>query len=102
MLSQLDVDFELTYTRLLNAYRGFINGWFAETDKPVVVDKNRGWLRMVDTVKLLDPEFRMVVCIRDLRQVFGSIEGAASKDAAAGLSRPHLTPLRLRAGRHAV
>jgi hypothetical protein len=26
----LDEDFDLTYTRLLNAYRGFINGWFFE------------------------------------------------------------------------
>ena len=79
LLSQLDVDFDLTYTRLLNAYRGFINGWFAETDKPVVVDKNRGWLRMVETVKLIDPDFRMLVCIRDLRQVFGSIEAQHQK-----------------------
>ncbi len=79
LLSQLDVDFDLTYTRLLNAYRGFINGWFAETDKPVVVDKNRGWLRMVETVKLLDPDLRMLVCIRDLRQVFGSIEAQHQK-----------------------
>jgi len=79
LLSQLDVDFDLTYTRLLNAYQGFINGWFAETDKPVVVDKNRGWLRMIETVALLDPQFRMLVCVRDLRQVYGSIEAQHQK-----------------------
>jgi sulfotransferase len=79
LLAQLDVDFDLTYRRLLNAYRGFINGWFSETDKPVVVDKNREWLRMVETVNLLDPNFRMLVCIRDLRQVFGSIEAQHQK-----------------------
>ena len=79
LLSQLDVDFDLTYRRLLNAYRGFINGWFAETDLPVVVDKNRGWLRMIETVNLLDPDFRMLVCIRDLRQIYGSIEAQHQK-----------------------
>jgi sulfotransferase len=79
LLAQLDADFDLTYHRLLNAYRGFINGWFTETDKPVVVDKNREWLRMVETVNLLDPNFRMLVCIRDLRQVFGSIEAQHQK-----------------------
>lgn len=79
LLSQLDVDFDLAYARLLNAHRGFINGWFAETDRPVVVDKNRGWLRMIETVHLLDPDFRMVVCIRDLRQIFGSIEAQHAK-----------------------
>ncbi len=78
-LSQLDVDFDLTYTRLINAYRGFITGWFAETDRPVVVDKNRGWLRMIETVALLDPQFRMLVCVRDLRQVYGSIEAQHQK-----------------------
>lgn len=79
LLSQLDVDFDLTYNRLLNAYRGFLDGWFDETEKPVVVDKNRSWLRMIDTVKLLDPDFRMLVCVRDLRQVFGSIEAQHQK-----------------------
>ena len=74
LLSQLDVDFDLTYARLCNAYRGFINGWFAETEKPVVVDKNRSWLRMIETVAVLDPAFRMLVCVRDLGQVYGSIE----------------------------
>lgn len=74
LLAQLDVDFDTIYNRLLNAHRGFINGWFAETDKPIVVDKNRGWLRKVETVNLLDPDFRMIVCIRDLRQIYGSIE----------------------------
>ncbi len=78
-LSQLDVDFELTYNRLLNAYRGFINGWFAETDKPWAVDKNRGWLRMIETVNLLDPDFKMLVCVRDLRQIYGSIEAQHQK-----------------------
>ena len=74
LLAQADTDFDLTYTRLVNAYRGFINGWFAETDRPVVVDKNRLWLRMIETVQLLDPNFRMLVCLRDPRQIFGSIE----------------------------
>ena len=74
LLAQADTDFDLTYTRLIHAYRGFINGWFAETDKPVVIDKNRFWLRMIETVQLLDPNFRMLVCLRDPRQIFGSIE----------------------------
>lgn len=74
LLSQLDVDFDLTYRRMLNAYRGFINGWFAETDRPWVVDKNRSWLGLIETVNLIDPDFRMLVCLRDPIQIFGSIE----------------------------
>jgi sulfotransferase len=74
LLAQLDGDFEVVYGRLTNAFRGFVEGWFAETTKPWVVDKNRGWLGMIDTVRQLDPDFRMLVCVRELAQLYGSIE----------------------------
>jgi len=93
MLSQMDNNFDLAYSRLRNAYRGFINGWMDETDKSVVVDKNRAWLGMVETVAELDPDFRMLVCIRDLGQVWGSMEAQHRKtvlldtgDRSAGLT----------------
>lgn len=79
LLSQLDGDFERGYQRLLNAYRGFINGWFAETDQPWVVDKNRGWLTQLETVHALDPECKMLVCVREPAQIYGSIEAQHQK-----------------------
>ncbi len=94
LLSQLDVDFELTYQRLLNAFRGFVNGWCAGTDQPWFVDKNRGWLQHIETVSHLDPNFRMLVCVRELGQVYGSVEAQHQKtllldfpDHLANLSR---------------
>lgn len=94
LLSQLDCDFDLGYQRLLNAYRGFINGWFAETDKAWVVDKNRGWLNALGNVALLNPTFKMLVCVREPAQIYGSIEAQHQKtllldfpDHLAGLSR---------------
>ena len=74
MLSQLDINFELVYHRMLNAYRGYINGWFDETDQLFVVDKNRHWVSMIETLYLIDPNFKMLVCLRDLVDIFGSIE----------------------------
>lgn len=92
--AQLDVDFDLTYQRLTHAFQGFINGWFAETDKKWVVDKNRGWLQHLETVAHLDPGFQMLVCVRELGQVYGSIEAQHQKtllldfpDHMANLSR---------------
>ncbi len=79
LLSQLDVDFECTYNRLRNAYRGFINGWFEETDLSIVVDKNRGWLRAVEMLHELVPNYYVLVCIRNLAQIFGSIEKQHAK-----------------------
>lgn len=90
-LSQLDVDFDRNYARLLHACRGFMAGWFHGTDKPWGVDKNRGWLMAIETLRLLDPEFRMVVCLRDPVQVFGSIEAQHQKTLL--LSFPdHIAP----------
>lgn len=74
LLAQLDVDFPQAYGRLLSAFRGFMQGWFAETTKPVVVDKNRGWLNQLDLAVLLEPQCRMLVCVRELGQIIGSIE----------------------------
>ena len=86
-----DVDFDQTYNRLKSAKQGFINGWLGETDKPVVTDKNRLWLRMVETVKHLDPDFQMLVCIRDPKQIFGSIEAQHSRTRLLDYS-DHMDP----------
>jgi len=93
-LTQMDADFHLGYQRLLNAFRGFVNGWFAETDQDWVVDKNRAWLQHLELTLALDPNVRMLVCIRELGQVYGSIEAQHQKtllldfpDQLAHLSR---------------
>jgi sulfotransferase len=78
-LSQLDADFELTYRRLENVNRGLLNGWFAETELPWVVDKNRGWLHHLETIHSLVPDVRMLVCVRELGQIYGSIEAQHQK-----------------------
>ncbi len=88
------MEYEKVYQRLLRAYRGFMNGWFAETDKQWVVDKNRGWLQHLELLHLLDPECRVFVCVRKLGQIYGSIETQHQKtrlldfpDHLAALSR---------------
>lgn len=94
LMSQMDVDFELGYKRLLNLNRGLINGWFAHSGKEYVADKNRGWLMNIDLVQTLDPDFRMLVCVRDPAQIYGSIEARHQQtllldfpDKLASLSR---------------
>lgn len=92
LLAQLDTDFDLVYQRLLNAFRGFMDGWFAETDKPWVVDKNRGWLSQLEAVHQLDPDFRMLVCVREPSQIYGSIETQHQKTLLLDFP-DHLAPL---------
>lgn len=73
-LAQLDHEPEAVHDRLVAAFRGFMDGWIGETEESVVVDKNRGWLDHLEMAGLLNPDCRMLVCVRDPGQILGSIE----------------------------
>lgn len=54
---------------MYGAVRGAAYGWFQElTDKPIIISKNRSWSRLAH----LFPEGKIVVCIRDLRDIIDS------------------------------
>ncbi|OBV38377.1 sulfotransferase family protein [Janthinobacterium psychrotolerans] len=73
-LSQLDQSFASSYGHLESAMRGYLRGWYQDCGKQAVVDKNRGWLQAVELLLTLAPEARLVVCVRELGQIYGSIE----------------------------
>ena len=73
-LSQLDTSFEASYGHLTTAMRGFLRGWYQDCGKLAVVDKNRGWLNAVELLLQLAPEAKLIVCVRELGQVYGSVE----------------------------
>lgn len=73
-LAQSDVDFERSYAHLTDATRSFLRGWYANCERAVVIDKNRGWLSALDMLLHIEPDARLVVCTRELGQILGSIE----------------------------
>jgi sulfotransferase len=79
MLSQLDTHFDAAYGHLTSAMRGFLRGWHHDADKKVVVDKNRAWLHCIELLLQLAPEAKLIVCIRELGQIYGSIESQHQK-----------------------
>jgi len=79
LLSQLDSQFDVTYGHLRSAMQGFLHGWYASVDKPVVIDKNRAWLHCIELLLHLEPRARILVPIRELGQVYGSIESQHQK-----------------------
>jgi sulfotransferase len=79
MLSQLDVQFDASYAHLKSAMQGFLHGWHSGSGKPVVVDKNRAWLHCVELLLDLDPGAKILVPIRELGQVYCSIEAQHQK-----------------------
>lgn len=78
MLSQLDNSFDCGYGHLQDAMQGFLRGWL-KSEKKIVVDKNRAWLHCIEMVLKLAPETRMIVCLRELGQIYGSIEAQHQK-----------------------
>jgi sulfotransferase len=73
-LSQLDHSFERSYSHLASAMQGFVRGWNKDCGKKVVVDKNRAWLHAIEMLLQIEPEAKLVVCLRELGQIYGSIE----------------------------
>src|SRR5208282_4438887 len=73
-LAQLDASFEGSYANLAAGMAGFLRGWTNRPEKKVVVDKSRAWLRGVEMLLKLAPEAKLIVCLRELGQIYGSIE----------------------------
>ncbi len=73
-LSQLDRSFETSYGHLASAMQGFLRGWNHDCKKKAVVDKNRAWLHAIELLLQIAPEAKLIVCIRELGQIYGSIE----------------------------
>ena len=79
LLSQLDRSFEAAYGHLQTGMQGFLRGWYGDTGKQAVVDKNRAWLHCVETLLAIAPEAKLIVCVRELGQIYGSIESQHQK-----------------------
>lgn len=55
--------------------RGILNGYFADVDRSAVFDKSRGWLAYLELAEaLLEREARVLVPVRDVREVLASFE----------------------------
>ena len=72
--AQLDNDLDLVSERLKRTTRATMSAWSDEGDENVVVNKNRGWLNCIEWLREIDPDFKMIVTIRDLRDIYASIE----------------------------
>lgn len=74
-LSQLDASFETSYAHLASAMQGFLRGWHHDGGAHrVVIDKNRAWLHAVELLLHIEPNAKLIVCVRELGQIYGSIE----------------------------
>ena len=65
---------KIMYGRYGDALKGLITGWYGAIDKPVIIDKGRGWPLHWFLISSIFPDAKMIVSVRDPRDVIASIE----------------------------
>jgi len=76
--NELNNDREKTEDKMLRTMRAYVEAWH-KSDKKVIFDKSRGWSNNALMLHKLFPEAKMIVMIRDLRNVFASVEKQHAK-----------------------
>lgn len=71
----LSRDKEGTEKRINHSLRSFCDSWHQRNDdRKIIFDKSRGWSHNLLALRALYPESRAIVIVRDLRNIFASIE----------------------------
>jgi sulfotransferase len=71
--SDLIADKEGTEARMARSMRALVEAWYADRAE-VVLDKGRFWNLNALLLNQLFPDAQMLICIRDLRAIFASVE----------------------------
>jgi sulfotransferase len=72
--AQLDKNFDEMNQKAHQTTMAAIRAWSWDQNKSVTVDKCRGWLHCIEWLRDVMPNFKMIVPIRDLRDVYTSVE----------------------------
>lgn len=81
------IPWEESERTLINVLRHAMQGYFAHIDKRVCFDKSRGWLEFLELASVLvggREKVRVLVTVRDLRDVCASFEKLYRTTAATG------------------
>jgi sulfotransferase len=81
MKSMLHYDRDDTEQRMNASLVSLVESWYKGKDG-VVFDKARGWSHQALLLEKLYPEAKLLVCVRDLRAIFGSVEKQNRKQPA--------------------
>lgn len=72
-------------TKLTQVLRGILEAYYSDVDKPVVFDKCRGWLSLLEMAEeVLGRQVKVLVPVRDLRDVLASFETLWRRRASSG------------------
>ena len=71
---------EVPLEKRRNIVKYLIDGFYHDTDKPVIFNTNRSWTFATNIIKNLLPDAKMIVCVRDINWVIDSFELAQRKN----------------------
>lgn len=72
--SMLDKDPDATNKRMRDTARATVEAWYAVENKEIIFDKSRAWASSSLLLQDIFPEAKIIVTVRDLRNVFASVE----------------------------
>lgn len=59
---------------MLDSVNGLIDGYYKRIDKKVIFNCNRGWNKNVEYLKKINPNFKVICCVRDYKLILNSFE----------------------------
>lgn len=89
-------DRERAEEQVRRTLNGSIRGWYHHHKRKVVFDKCRGWGNQILLLRALHPNSKVIVTVRDVRDVFASFEKQHRKTALFAHGTPNLMENRLR------
>jgi sulfotransferase len=81
------VEFKATRNDLakMRVLRGMLQSFYADLDKAIIFDKSRGWPGFLEmSESLLGHKAKVLVCVRDVRDVLSSFEKLWRKESKSG------------------
>lgn len=60
--------------RIRNTIEGIFSGYYKEINNEVIFNTNRGWTKHVEYLHRLNPNFKMICCVRDIPWILNSYE----------------------------
>ncbi len=80
------LDPAVSKTRKLSVMRAVLDGFYADVEKPIIFDKNRGWLQHLEMVEtILEKRPKVIVTVRNVCDVLASCERLWRKRKADNL-----------------
>lgn len=66
--------YEVPLDRRVNTIQGLFDGFYKNTDRPIIFNTNRAWTLLTAQMNVIYPDSKFIVCVRDIARVIDSFE----------------------------